>query len=139
MRFRGEYYFLSNFYLSPVTYQGLTYESSENAFQAMKCKDISQRVLFTNISPGEAKRKGKQVDLREDWIAVREQLMYEIVKEKFIQNQILQKRLLDTKDIHIQEDNLHRDTYWGVYLGIGQNKLGYILMKVRQELKHNTQ
>ena len=35
--FRNEYYFLSNFYEIPVTYQGITYQNNEAAFQAQKC------------------------------------------------------------------------------------------------------
>ena len=34
--FRGEYYFLSNFYSAPVTYNGMCFENNEAAFQAAK-------------------------------------------------------------------------------------------------------
>ncbi len=37
--FEGEYYFLSNFYESPVIYDGVQYGSSEAAFQAAKTFD----------------------------------------------------------------------------------------------------
>lgn len=33
MQFRGRYYFLSNFYPSPIEIDGLRYESAEAAFQ----------------------------------------------------------------------------------------------------------
>ena len=39
-RFGGEYSFLSNFYQCTVTYDGITYGSSEAAFQAQKTLDI---------------------------------------------------------------------------------------------------
>ena len=32
--FRGKYYFLSNFFPAEVTYNGLTYQNNEAAFQA---------------------------------------------------------------------------------------------------------
>ena len=35
--FRGDYFFLSNFYECPVTYQDITYPNNETAFQAQKC------------------------------------------------------------------------------------------------------
>ena len=54
--FRGEYAFLSNFYEVPVKYEGMTYPSSEAAFQAMKCEDKSERYRFTNVPAGKAKR-----------------------------------------------------------------------------------
>ena len=34
--FVGEYYFLSNYYETPVTYKGITYQNNEAAFQAQK-------------------------------------------------------------------------------------------------------
>ena len=34
--FRGKYFFLSNFYGSPVLYDGITYQNNEAAFQAQK-------------------------------------------------------------------------------------------------------
>lgn len=37
--FRGEYYFLSNFYSAPVTYNGICFENNEAAFQAAKCPE----------------------------------------------------------------------------------------------------
>ena len=37
--FRGEYYFLSNFYSAPVTYNGMCFENNEAAFQAAKCPE----------------------------------------------------------------------------------------------------
>lgn len=41
--FRGEYYFLSNFYSAPVTYNGMCFENNEAAFQAAKCPE---RLLY---------------------------------------------------------------------------------------------
>lgn len=38
--FRGKYYFLSNFYSSPVTYEGLTYLNNEAAFNQQKLFQI---------------------------------------------------------------------------------------------------
>jgi len=36
--FRGKYFFLSNFFIAPVMYEGLTYQTNEAAFQAQKKK-----------------------------------------------------------------------------------------------------
>ena len=41
--FDGEYAFLSNFYESPMTIQGITYPTNEHFFQAMKTLDLSER------------------------------------------------------------------------------------------------
>ncbi len=36
--FRGKYFFLSNYFIAPVMYEGLTYQNNEAAFQAQKKK-----------------------------------------------------------------------------------------------------
>ena len=41
--FRGEYYFLSNFYSAPVTYNGMCFENNEAAFQARRPLWVHQR------------------------------------------------------------------------------------------------
>lgn len=62
--------------------------------------------------------------------------MYEIVKAKFTQNEDLKQRLLETGDMYLEEGNTWGDRTWGTINGKGQNRLGKILMKVREELKH---
>ena len=82
--FRGEYYFLSNFYSAPVTYNGMCFENNEAAFQAAKCPE--RMTEFCRLNPSEAKRLGRRVELRGDWEAVKDTVMYEICKAKFSQN-----------------------------------------------------
>ena len=57
--FRGEYYFLSNFYSAPVTYNGMCFENNEAAFQAAKCPE--RMTEFCRLNPSEAKRLGRRV------------------------------------------------------------------------------
>ena len=52
--FRNEHFFLSNFYEAPVTYDGLTYQNNEAAFQAQKCADPKERDAFTAMNPSES-------------------------------------------------------------------------------------
>lgn len=131
--FRGEYYFLSNFYESPVKYQGITYRNNEAAFQAQKT--FSDRECFANLDPSSAKRKGRCVQLRSDWEKVKLDEMYNIVKAKFEQNTDLKNKLLATGDSHLEEGNTWGDKIWGTVGGKGQNNLGKILMRVRSELR----
>jgi predicted NAD-dependent protein-ADP-ribosyltransferase YbiA (DUF1768 family) len=56
--FRGEYYFLSNFYSAPVTYNGMCFENNEAAFQAAKCPE--RMTEFCRLNPSEAKRLGRR-------------------------------------------------------------------------------
>lgn len=138
-KFRGRYDFLSNFYESPVTYRGLTYRNNEAAFQAQKVSDEEERVAFCTMEPLEAKRKGRHVKLRNDvdWDTVKFVYMYEICKEKFSQNEYLKYLLLSTGDTYLEEGNTWGDKIWGTVNGEGENRLGKILMKVREELKES--
>ena len=135
--FRGDYYFLSNFYTAPVTYNGLTYQNNEAAFQAQKTLDPAEQEAFTNMPANIAKRRGRQVKLRRDWEKVKDGIMEEIVRAKFTQNPDLKEKLLATGDTLLIEGNRWNDRYWGVDLrsGNGENHLGQILMKIRKELK----
>lgn len=132
--FRGEFYFLSNFYEAPVTFDGLTYRNNEAAFQAQKTVP-TERKQFCGMSPSEAKYLGRSVSLRTDWEAVKEDLMYQICLAKFTQNKGLGAKLLATGDATLIEGNNWRDREWGVVNGQGKNKLGLILMRVRDELR----
>lgn len=132
--FRGKYYFLSNFYMAPVTYDGITYTNSEAAFQAQKCKNPADRKAFANLNPSEAKKKGRHVALRDDWESGKYAIMYRIVLEKFEQNPLLRLKLQATGDSHLEEGNNWGDRIWGTVNGEGNNLLGKILMMVRMEL-----
>lgn len=135
-KFRGEYYFLSNFYPAHVEYDGIAYKNNEAAFQAQKCARQEDKKQFANIDdPVIAKRLGAKVLLRRDWESVKLSIMKDIVKAKFVQNPELARKLLETKDAYIEEGNTWSDRFWGTYLGEGQNHLGKIIMEVRSELQ----
>lgn len=133
--FRGKYYFLSNFYSSPVLYGGITYQNNEAAFQAQKTIDIEKRKEFASLEPAPAKRAGRKVKLRPDWEKVKFEIMYEICEAKFSQNPELAEMLIKTGNEELVEGNTWGDTIWGKVNGKGQNNLGKILMKVREKLK----
>ena len=135
--FRGKYYFLSNFFPAEVTYNGLTYQNNEAAFQAQKTYSKEERIEFTTLEPRDAKRRGRRVRLRRDWEQVKDRIMEEIVRAKSSQNEELKEQLLATGDAQLVEGNRWNDRYWGVDIrsGVGENHLGKILMKVRSELR----
>lgn len=133
--FKGEYRFLSNFWDAPVKYDGKMYPSSEHAYQAAKSLDEDYRTRIAKMkTPGEAKKAGKKVKLREDWEDVKFSIMKEIVRDKFTRNADLKEKLLATGDAILEEGNVWNDLVWGKCNGIGQNWLGIILMEVRKEL-----
>lgn len=141
MRFRDNFWFLSNMYNAPVTYNNIEYQNAEAAYQAQKQVLVNANISlddFKNMKGIDAKRYGKHIKMSPEqirrWNNIRDTVMYNIVKAKFSQNQYLRWRLLQTKDIDLVEENWWHDTYWGVCHGVGENKLGKILMKVRNEL-----
>lgn len=133
--FRDDYFFLSNFYLCDIIFNGLTFGSAEAAFQAQKCIELKDQVPFTTMTPGQAKKYGKKVELRKDWEEVKVGIMRDIVKAKFDQNPILKEKLIDTGDVQLIEGNKWHDYFWGVCNGKGKNTLGIILMDLRKSYK----
>jgi ribA/ribD-fused uncharacterized protein len=137
LRFDGDHRYLSNFFDAPFVWKGKQWKTTEHAYQAMKATEEWQREYIRNLSSArDAKKEGKKVKIRSDWSAVKDFVMQEIVFEKFLQNKHLAKLLLETGDAIIEEG----DIYWGICppdSGIGENKLGIILMYVREKLKGN--
>lgn len=127
--------FLSNFYYAPITYNGVKYNSSEVAYQASKADNEIDRRKFICLTSPEAKRLGRKIKLRPDWDDVKDTIMYDVCLLKFTTHPDLKEKLLSTGDAELIEGNWWGDTYWGVCNGVGQNKLGKILMKIRSELR----
>ena len=77
------------------------------------------------------------MQLRADWEDVKLSIMEDIVRAKFTQNEDLKQLLLATGDLVLEEGNTWHDTFWGVDVKTqeGENHLGRILMRVRQELR----
>ena len=127
-----EHRFLSNFWPSPVSYEGVEYPTVENAYQAAKTLNLSDRNHFVSVSPGKAKKMGGLLfSIREDWDKVKYSIMLALVCDKFTYDEKLQKDLLNTGASFLVEGNTWDDVYWGVCKGIGKNNLGKVLMTVR--------
>lgn len=136
--FRGDFSFLSNFYESTIYVDGERYRSVEHAHQAYKTIDPWSRKLVREAkTASDAKKLGKSVPLRDDWDAVKIDLMRSFVRKKF-ENPFLRPLLVSTGDAELIESNTWNDTFWGVCKGVGQNWLGRILMDVRDEIKNET-
>lgn len=133
-RFWDEHRFLSNFSSPAIRFEGTLYPSLENAYQAAKTVDPFERAAFLTLAPGAAKRQGRRVTLRSDWDAVKRDVMEELVRQKF-ENPQYRHLLLATGRRELIEGNNWNDTYWGVCNGRGENHLGRILMRVRDELR----
>lgn len=140
--FWGRYAFLSNFYPAEVTLMNLatrqpeTYPTVEHAFQAAKSTNQEDRNRIRALpTPGQAKRAGRKVWLREDWERIKLVVMRTLVTEKFTAHPRLTRALLSTGERPLVEENTWGDTFWGVCDGVGENHLGRILMEVRASLR----
>lgn len=132
--FRGDFGFLSNFHEATIYVDGERYRSVEHAYQAHKTLDpLSRRLIREAKTPGEAKKLGQSVRLRDDWESVKVDLMRSFIRKKF-ENPFLRPLLLATGDAELIEGNTWGDRTWGVYKGEGQNLLGKLLMQVRDEI-----
>lgn len=130
-----EFRWLSNYYPCPVVYEGRQYLSSEAAYQAAKTLDLEDRKRFEKMGAGTSKKEGQKVVMRSDWNEVKDQVMFDIVLDKFSRNADLRLKLLATDDKYLEETNWWKDTYWGVCNGVGKNQLGHTLMAVRDMIR----
>lgn len=137
--FEGEYAFLSNFYFSPMIIDNVVYTTNEHFFQAMKSLNPKERqAIVLAPTPGKAKRLGRKVSLRKDWEDIKEEIMLTGLRHKF-SNPELRKKLLATGNEELIEGTTWHDNYWGICDceacgGQGKNRLGKLLMQVREEL-----
>lgn len=132
-RFKGEYEFLHNYYPHPILYEGISYPTNEHAFQAAKTLNNKIRKQISACeTPGEAKKMGNSIPLRRDWEIIKTDIMEDLCRLKFA-DPVLKKRLLSTVGCYLIEGNHWGDTCWGMVNGKGENRLGKILMSIRDE------
>lgn len=127
--FSGYYSFLSNFYFHELN------KTNEHYYQAMKTTDHIWIIkILSAPSPSIAKKLGRNVPIRDDWEDIKLEVMEGLVRHKFRDYSKMRNLLLMTRDEELIEGNYWGNTFWGVCNGIGENHLGKILMKVRDEL-----
>ena len=121
---------------TPLVYQGITYLTVENFYQAMKTRkdDLVTRRRIAAATPYEAKRLGRRVKLRPDWMAIRLEVMEYALRWKFAPGTSWHRQLMATES-GIVEWNDWGDRFWGrdVRTGVGENHLGRLLMMLRAE------
>lgn len=145
--------YLSNWFLSEFTVGGITFSSMEQYMmyeKAILFKDqtTAEKILQTD-DVAKIKALGRTVQNFDDevWTKEREGIVYNGVLEKFRQNPELAEKLKKTGEEIIAECAV-KDRIWGIGLSIkdenrlsidkwrGQNLLGRILMRVREDIRH---
>jgi len=132
----------SNFSYHGFELDGFWWLTNEHYFQAQKFGETDP-VWFTKIreikTPKEAAKMGnsRSHPLRTDWNNVKDEIMEKGVLQKFTTHTEIGELLIATGSELIVE-NSPIDYYWGCGKdGSGQNKLGQIIMKVREKLRNN--
>ncbi len=144
--------FLSNWYPSHFSVDDNKFASMEQYMMYKKAVTFNDEKIANEIlsitDVAEIKRLGRLVYGYNDniWNGLRQIAIYEGLIEKFIQNDTLREKLLETQDAILAECAV-KDCIWGIGLSMtddnrfemskwrGQNLLGYSLMMVREKIK----
>ncbi len=79
--------------------------------------------------------RSRKIKIKKNWDRIKDNVMYDIVYAKFNQHEELKNLLLSTTD-SILIEHTENDHYWGDGGdGSGKNRLGKILVKVRDKIK----
>ena len=147
--FFGELNPLSNFHHCKFTLKGETFNSSEQYIQWTKAKYCGDNIAIDHILNCEDAADCKEVSRditnlnRKDWIESAETLCFDGIQAKFLQNEHLMEKLLDTGEKSLVEASY--DEAWGTGQHLGSRDclteskwksigiLGRILMRIRSE------
>jgi ribA/ribD-fused uncharacterized protein len=127
----------SNFSPHPITLDEQRWATTEHYFQAQKFADPEHQAKIRAASdPGDAARLGRRLPgLRADWEQVKDEVMLTALRAKFTQHDRLGRMLLSTGSAVLIE-HTKNDVYWADGGdGSGQNRLGVLLMQLREELR----
>ena len=143
--------YLSNWYPSTFTLDGITFSSMEQYMMYRKavcfCDDEVATQILAVEDVAEIKALGRLVSGYDEslWNGVRQIIVYEGLLAKFSQNPELKVQLKGTGKAVLAECAV-KDRIWGIGLSMrdsdrldrakwqGQNLLGYTLMMVREKL-----
>lgn len=134
-----EFYPLDNFSSFKVEWNNYLYSSLEEAFQSRlflpDYEDISNRIKKSHSAHEAQKIMFENIDKVKYTYEEQLIIMEELLRLKLEQNPYVKKKLLETKDYLIVEDS-PKDSYWGWGAQRdGENKLGKLWMKLRDEIK----
>lgn len=137
-----EFYPLDNFSSFKVEFNGYLYSTAEEAFQANLFIDeypkIAEEIKKSHSAHEAQKIRFKYEEKIKSNSNEMLELMEKILRCKIEQNPYVLKKLLETKDYIIVEDS-PKDNYWGWGMNRdGENQLGKLWMKLREEYRKKT-
>ena len=132
----------SNLYRRDFAFEGEVFPTAEHAYQAGKARKPEVRAwLMAAPSPALLAMAAHGLyywDISPGWSTMKFDRMKRILQAKFSQHDDLQRLLLGTGDLRLVESatvDSPVNRLWGEVNGVGQNKLGQLLMEVRAELR----
>jgi ribA/ribD-fused uncharacterized protein len=135
---RDAYGCFSNFSPHVIELKDKRWPTSEHYFQAQKYAGTEHEELVRLAkTPKQAAEIGRDRSrpLRQDWEQVKDDIMREAVRQKFLTHLDIQRVLLDTGEEELIEATTN-DYYWGCGTNkTGRNMLGKILMEIRAEIR----
>lgn len=137
--YEQDFYVLSNFSAFMVELGCRVFPTSEHAYHWHKFPDdpLKQAAIRQASSAHGAFKMAERwrVYRREDWDAVKVDIMRDILRAKAAQHEYVSRKLLATGDRELIEDSW-RDDFWGWGPNRdGQNMLGKLWMEIRAELR----
>lgn len=128
----------SNFAKFPILLKGQVWPTTEHYFQAQKFvgTEYEEKVRCAK-SASEAAQMGRDRSLprRADWQQKKEEIMLDALRAKFSQHPELKTLLLSTDDALLVEHTTN-DSHWADGGdGSGKNRLGVLLMRLRDEIR----
>ena len=133
------YYAFDNLSAYSIDLWGHTFATTEHAYQWKKFSESHPEIAAEILTANSAYLTKKIADAHKDmvdpkWYEERVGVMEEIIKAKIDQHEQIARLLVETKEKEIYE-NSPTDYFWGVGEdGTGENQLGKIWMKLREEL-----
>ena len=140
--YNREFFCLDNFSSFGFVYNDTYYQTVEHAYQSLRFHNVAPDIeneIIGCYSAYDAQRIAHEhidrqsVSWDEDKVAIMEGLL----RAKLSQHPYVKKKLLETADYLICEDS-PKDSFWGIGKDRnGQNHLGKLWMKLREEIKTN--
>lgn len=135
-------------YQCQFKYEDTLYHSAEQCFQHQKAlahnKSADAEWILLTRNPFACKWIGEEISDNKEWKDTREETLYDICRCKFVQNEDILGKLLDTGEQKLIEAT--KSIIWGSgsslksketkeETGLGDNVVGALLERLRAELK----
>jgi predicted NAD-dependent protein-ADP-ribosyltransferase YbiA (DUF1768 family)/RNA recognition motif-containing protein len=141
--FKGYFEFLSNNFLTPVYNEGILFPSISHAFQANRTTDETTKKAILNAESLLIVGKiARRIEDPEDWSLKRLIIMEKLIRDKFRRSKELLEKLKATSPrelIMTYEEESSANLFWGCVKERGQNQLGRIIMKIRNDIIENNE